>query len=529
MNLPNIKKPETVLILAPTYQDAQVASAVLTGAGVLARPCTSVTELCEQLQFHYGAVVIAEEAIGVSDIHQLQKALEDQPPWSDIPIILLTSSDIVRGMELFTSSGNISILERPFAKLTFIRSVEVALRARQKQYEVRDLLLALHQAKEQAERANVSKTQFLANMSHEIRTPIGAILGFTDLLKNSANTPEENLEYMGIVERNSFQLLKLIDDILDLSKVESGSMTIERIEFSLTEMLADFVSIMKFKAHEKGIEFRFAFTTLVPEHICLDPVRLRQILTNIAGNAIKFTDQGYVELSVGYVQPHLIFSIKDTGIGIAKTQEARLLRPFSHADTSTPRMFGGTGLGLALSRRLAEALGGKVELLRTVEGKGSTFVIEIEAPLLPNVRMVGKDTLQVTRSELSGTGPQRVLQGLRVLLTEDSPDNQKLIATYLQKEGANVQFANNGAEGVELALAQDFDVVVMDIQMPVLDGHGAAQQLRQVKYSKPLVALTAHAMKEERVRCFESGFTEFLTKPVDRSSLIEALARYVEK
>lgn len=516
----------TILILTPAFSDAQVAADVLNSAGIQGHICLDLNELSDLLKQECGALLVSEEAVGNEELLWLQKTLEQQPPWSDLPVILLSSNKSVIANSEFLERANITLLERPFAKVTLIRSAQVALRARQKQYEVRDLLVALDKAKTDAERANNSKSQFLANMSHEIRTPIGAILGFTDLMKSSSNSPEENLEYMGIIERNSQQLIRLIDDILDLSKVESGNMTVELIEFSLAEMLADFISIMSFKAQEKGIGFGFHLETLIPEKICTDPTRLRQILTNIAGNAIKFTERGQVSLSVSYREPELRFVVTDTGLGLSKSQEARLFRPFAQADTSTTRKFGGTGLGLVLSRRLADALGGSLNLVESREGVGSTFAVDLKVNLLPTTRLVGMQSLAIAGAE--PTKIQKKLEGMQVLLVEDSPDNQRLIATYLQKEGAQVSFANNGAEGVEKALTESqFDLILMDIQMPVLDGHGAARKLRDAKFSKPVIALTAHAMKEERERCMASGFIDFLTKPVQRNALVDTLARFV--
>ncbi len=519
---------QTVLVLAPTFNDSKVAVDVLENVGLSARACKNVTELCANLNDECGAVIVSEEGIDISEIDEFLECLKQQPAWSDIPILLLTSNDVTQAFELFSKSGNISLLERPFSRLTLIRSVEVALRARRKQYEVRDLLQALNNAKDEAERANLSKTQFLANMSHEIRTPIGAILGFTDLMKNPANAPEENLNYMGIVERNSQQLLRLIDDILDLSKVEAGKMTIEQIEFSFAEMLTDFIAVMAFKAGEKGIGFQFDVESKVPDILYTDPVRLRQILTNTVGNALKFTDKGSVEFCVHYEEPCLKFVVKDTGVGISKEQQSRLFQPFAQADTSTTRKFGGTGLGLVLSRRLSENLGGKLELQESDPHFGSTFVIVINSPLLPHAKLVGKEALVYSATQPRTLNRSRALTGLKVLLVEDSPDNQILITTYLRKEGAKIKVASDGLQGVEAALSGNYDVLLMDIQMPLLDGYEATRSLREKGYAKPIIALTAHAMIEERNKCLEAGFDDFLTKPIRREHLVKALAGYTE-
>ncbi len=417
---------------------------------------------------------------------------------------------------------------------TSIRDISLQRASEAKQTELlakfMDIQIELQRAVSIAERANSSKTQFLANMSHEIRTPIGAILGFTDLMKNPDNSTDENQNYMAIVERNSQQLLRLIDDILDLSKVEAGMMTIENIPFSLAELLADFKSHMSFKAAEKGIRFLFTVESAFPDLICLDPVRLRQILSNVVGNAIKFTETGSVELRIAYRHPLLQFTVVDTGIGISKEQESRLFQPFTQADTSTTRKFGGTGLGLILSKRLCEALHGKLELIKSAEGVGSTFQIDVITSLVAGAKLVSREALTLAGAATSvHTNGSQLLRGLKVLLVEDSLDNQTLITLYLEKVGAIVTVASDGAAGAALASKGKFDVVLMDIQMPILDGHEATKELRRLKYSKPIVALTAHAMKEERIKCQASGFSDFLTKPIQKDLLIEVLSRYVSQ
>lgn len=400
----------------------------------------------------------------------------------------------------------------------------------QKQNEaLNEAQVLLEEKANEVQRASLYKTAFLANMSHELRTPLGAILGFLDLLKNPHCSTEEKNKYMVIVERNSQQLLSLIDDILDLSKVESGKMSVENIQFSLSDMLADFTSSMVFRAKEKGIEFTFNTETLIPDIISSDPVRLRQVLSNIVGNALKFTIRGGVILTVSYVDEILKFTVKDTGVGISKDQESKLFQPFTQANASTTRKFGGTGLGLALSRRLAQALGGGLTLLESQEGVGSTFVIEIKSILVPEAQFVAKEKLTILSAQsIDKSLIRHSLLGLKVLLVEDSADNQMLIRMYLSHAGASTTFAFDGAEGVEMALMGDYDVILMDIQMPVLDGHEATQKLRSLSYNKPIVALTAHAMKEEREKCLESGFTDFLTKPIQKDLLFEVLSRYVK-
>jgi signal transduction histidine kinase len=521
-----VKNAETVFFYTSLYSDSELAAQVLCDSGISAVAVPNVPALCSHVSNECGAIVVSDDAMDADGVLRLQTTLQRQPTWSDLPIILLTGRSVARANELFSKFGNVSPLEKPFSKWTLIRAVEVALRARRKQYQVRDLLTALRRSKDDAERANIAKTEFLANMSHEIRTPMGAILGFLDLMKNPANHESEMINYMGVVERNSQQLLRLIDDILDLSKVEAGKMTMEQVHFSFANLLKDIESIMSFKANEKGIDFILQIEGLIPDKINSDPVRLRQILGNIIGNAIKFTNKGRVIFTVAYQEPNLIFHVIDTGIGISEDQEEKIFKPFSQADASTTRKFGGTGLGLVLSRRLAEALGGKLELMQSALGKGSSFVIQIKTQIAADAKLITQNDLYASFEGPVYLPNNQSLEGLKVLLVEDSPDNQTLITTYLQKSGAVTKVVDNGLLGYQAALAENFDVVLMDVQMPKMDGHEATQKLRGMYYEKPIIALTAHAMPEERTRCFESGFTDFLTKPIRRDNLLNILSRF---
>ncbi len=467
---------------------------------------------------------------------ELAELMRGSNKTKNIPIIFVTATAKEQGFSFKGyESGAVDFLLKPLDPFAVKSKVNIFVEIFHQKMELKNQLetitrLAgdLNHSKEEAEKANGSKTQFLANMSHEIRTPMGAILGFLDLLKNPVCTLEEKENYIVIVERNSQQLLSLIDDILDLSKVEAGKMLIEKINFSLTEMLQDLTSLMTFKAKEKGIEFHFKTDTPIPEFVVSDPVRLRQIISNIVGNAVKFTEKGCVELRVSFEEPILKLTITDTGVGISADQISKLFQPFAQADPSTTRKFGGTGLGLILSKRLAEALDGSLELLKSTDGQGSTFHIELKAPSVLETKVLELSQQVVQKTTPFGNRPSGLsLHQLKVLLVEDSMDNQMLITTYLRKEGAVVTTASDGLQGVTKALAGNFDVVLMDIQMPVLDGHEATKKLRGGHYLTPIIALTAHAMKEERIKGLISGFTDFLTKPIQRNLLIEVLSRYI--
>ncbi|RYZ75574.1 MAG: response regulator, partial [Proteobacteria bacterium] len=384
----------------------------------------------------------------------------------------------------------------------------------------------LRDAKERAELASAAKSSFLANMSHEIRTPLGAIMGFVSLIKDETLNPQTLLQYVNVIERNSAQLMRIIDDILDLSKVEAGMMLIEHINFSLVELLSDFSSLMGFRAREKGIIFELRAKTELPSIISSDPTRIRQILTNIVGNAIKFTERGSVVLNVCFADGKLEFEVIDTGRGISADQSERLFQPFTQADPSTTRKYGGTGLGLVLTRRLSEAMGGTFELVTSELERGSTFRSVIEVQLTEATQFVR--ALGFASEVIRNAGIRGELGGLKVLLVEDSPDNQALFSIYLSRAGASIDIAPDGLVGVEMATKGTYDVILMDVQMPVMDGITAVRTLRSKGFAKPVMALTAHAMKEEKIRCLEAGYTGFLSKPIQRGELIDALKPFMK-
>ncbi len=383
--------------------------------------------------------------------------------------------------------------------------------------------------REQAEEATRSKSAFLANMSHEIRTPMTAILGYADLLAQTddAVTPDQLRDYVTTIRRNGEHLLTIINDILDLSKIEAGKLVIERTGCSPGAILRDAADLVSPRVKEKGITLRTEALPGTPDAIVADPTRVRQCVLNLVSNAVKFTDRGEVrvELSSRTIEgtPGVIieYRVIDSGVGMSPSQLARLFQPFMQADSSTTRRYGGTGLGLAITRRLAEMMGGTVAA-ESSEGQGSVFTFTFRAEASADTP-VAATVAASSAHRLAG----------RILLAEDGPDNQRLITHHLKRAGADVRVVDNGRAAVDAALEAEhngapFDVILMDMQMPVLDGYGAVNELRAAGYTRPIIALTAHAMAGDRQKCLDAGCDDYASKPIDRAALIETCASLMQ-
>jgi PAS domain S-box-containing protein len=393
----------------------------------------------------------------------------------------------------------------------------------------------LEHARRKAEAATESKSRFLANMSHELRTPMTSIIGFSEsLLNDDPHLAPEQRSSLETIRRNGYYLLELINDILDLSKIEADRMRIERVPCLLPQLVREVIELMCPRAAEKRLTLRVEYRNSVPETIETDPTRLRQVLINLVGNAIKFTEKGEVRLVVGLdAEPAaapLRFDVIDTGIGMTEAQIAILFQPFTQADASTTRQYGGTGLGLSISRRLAQIMGGDIEVHSTA-GRGSTFSVRIEVGSLTGVPYIAPQatTWHGGRPVVAGSAVR--IEG-RILLAEDGPDNQRLIAHLLRRAGAQVQICENGRQAWELALTAQangtpFDVVLMDMQMPVMDGYTAVRNLRGSGYTAPIIALTANAMTGDREKCLSAGCDDYAVKPIDRAALFETLLRHL--
>ncbi len=392
----------------------------------------------------------------------------------------------------------------------------------------------LRTSEQMALAANRSKSEFLANMSHEIRTPMAAILGYSDVLLGQL-TDTENRNCVLIMKRNGEHLLELINDILDLSRIEAGKLDVEIEPIPLPQLVADIQSLMAVRADEKKVKFDIAFEGKVPRTIETDAKRLRQVLINLIGNAIKFTDEGQVLLKVKFIEganpPMIEFAIQDSGIGMTDEQIERLFKPFSQADSSVTRQYGGSGLGLAISQRLVQMMNGEMDLESRL-GKGSTFYVRLPVASFDSIELVNPSlTLRELEPEVELA--QTPTLACRVLIVDDRRDVRHISQHFLQKAGAKVVTADDGQKGINAAQAavdtgQAFDLILMDMQMPKIDGLQATAILRSVGIDWPIIALTADAMKGDRDRCLNGGCDDYLSKPIDHRKLVSMVAKYTQ-
>ncbi|MCX5864263.1 MAG: ATP-binding protein [Deltaproteobacteria bacterium] len=412
--------------------------------------------------------------------------------------------------------------------------------ARKLESEITKQTAELREANVRLEEISQLKSDFLANMSHELRTPMNAIIGFSELL---SETPlaEEQLDYTRTISQSAASLLSLINDILDLAKIEAGKLELERLPFELAEVVDNVAAMFKIPAREKGVVVACKIDNRIPKRIMGDSNRLRQVLINLAGNAMKFTEQGGIDILVDYEREaagQIVsrFSVRDSGIGIPADRVEAIFEKFTQADGSTTRKYGGTGLGLAICLQLVELMGGRLAVESEV-GKGSTFYFVIPLEEAP--------AEIISLKEHKAAGREKAASGGRILLVEDNAVNQRLASILITREGYEVEVASDGAEALEHLRHQVFDLVLMDVQMPNMDGMEATRKIREIEadpalrqnyvglrtLKEPLaiVGLTAHARKEDETACYDSGMNGFLTKPIIKAKLAMILSEMMPR
>ena len=380
-----------------------------------------------------------------------------------------------------------------------------------------------------AETANQSKSLFLANMSHEIRTPLTVIIGYAEMLIKDKMEENERQDYFGTILRNGKHLLTVINDILDLSKIEANKLEVEIMKVSPFQVVLDGISIMNHSAKRKGLSLESNFQFPYPSEIASDPTKMKQILLNLISNAVKFTESGSIKIDTSF-EPEaciLTISVTDTGIGMSQEASEQIFKPFSQADASTTRKFGGTGLGLTISRELAQMLGGDL-VCKSVIGEGTCFTLKIYCGWVEKESLLLEypDEIELPSKE---TDIVQCFYKGDVLVAEDSPDVQRLVSMYLKRIGATVTAVENGKLAVEEAISSDYDLILMDMQMPVMDGIEATKLLRATGYDGNIVALTANAMKEEREDYLAAGINDFLAKPIEINMFNTVVGKHLEK
>jgi signal transduction histidine kinase len=503
---------ERVLILAPTANDSSVALDVLRADGIKALSCSSVEELCDLIKEGCSAVVLAEEALKTETAPLLQSIFRNQEAWSDLPVILLTGLNSSRFKDAFSSSGNISILERPFSRANLISAVEVAVRARLKQYLAKQLM-------EEQRTAATKRDEFLATLSHELRTPLNVILGWTEILLSGDLGPRAQVEAFKILDRNARVQKNLIDDLLDTSRIITGKLYFELKPVSLTQILRSvYTEYLPVTTSHK-----IKFTMNVPEtdyFVVADEARLSQVFTNLITNAIKFTPAGgAIELSLTLRADTLYISVKDTGQGIDPSFIPFVFDRLKQEDMSTTRAHGGLGLGLSIAAHIVDQHHGSIGVSSEGRGKGSCLTVQL--PTLDQSKIV-------SGAPVSAVKPADVLLGVKILVVDDSADIRNLIELWLRKAKADVKIAASGAEALDALASFKPDVLLSDIGMPGMDGYELIKRVRSLEERElrlvPAAALTAYAKDEERARVLSAGYQAHISKPISNDQLITAVS-----
>ena len=521
-------RDETILILAPAGRDGELAARFISDASLAANVCSSMEELCDEMVNGAGLVFLTREALTQDALECAAQAIATQPAWSDIPIIVLTSggggeSPIdSAALMAFGNAANVTLIERPVRVMTLLTSIAAALRARRRQYQVRDLLESEHEALEAAEKANRLKDEFLATVSHELRNPLNVVLGYSEILLRTpqiGNSPSLR-QMTEALKRNAQSQSQLINDLLDLSRLQMGKISLNRETVWLSALIENAVETVRTEADEKNI------TIVINESnealfVEGDPLRLQQVTWNLLNNAVKFTPAGgRVNISLTTEGESAVLVIQDSGQGIQPDFLPHVFEMFRQGDATTVRRKSGLGIGLALVRSLVELHGGSVAADSKGTDQGASFTIRL--PLRQQTELEPLSQTEILQGRLAG---------MKVLIIDDSEDTIAMLKTLLEIDGANVTSAQTGAEALLIAAAANFDVILSDISMPEMDGFEFLRRLRQIpgKTEVPVLALTGFGQAEDVARADAAGFASHLTTPLEVESLTDILRGLFQK
>lgn len=525
MTAPKSEPDDRVLVFAPVGRDAELTRSILAGEGISSCACSDMNELCRECVSGAGAVLLTEEALSEPELELLVSKLDQQPLWSDLPLILFADSKESARFFLETAGPrlNLTILERPINIAIVVSVVRSALRARRRQYQMRDVLTNLEQA-------NQTKDEFLATVSHELRTPLNAMMGWATILRRGGLDATTTAHALEVLERNARSQAQLIEDLLDVSRIITGKLRLDALPLSLAQVIKAAVDVVHPAADARGVRLEVMLDPLAGP-VLGDSGRLQQVVWNLLNNAVKFTlDGGRVQIRLQRTNSHVEIVVSDNGQGISQEFLPFVFDRFRQADGSLARKHGGMGLGLAIVRHLVELHGGTVSAFSAGRNKGSIFTVKLPLMTARNIGTV--DTASARKQTKARAGIPidcaPALEGLNLLVVEDETDTRELLTTIFQGCKAEVREAASSREAMNLLGEWTPDVLISDIQMPGEDGYSLIRKVRERELSNgtrlPAVALTAHARVDDRVRALSAGFDAHISKPVEPDELIMVVA-----